>query len=90
MRDYKMEYRELEAKINVLEEENIFLSERAEDILLLGQVAERINHLGEPEEILDVILERIAIFKDIPYCACCKLENDSVRLIQAYALFTYS
>lgn len=60
----------LKSKIEVLEAENSALSESAEDNLLFGLAAEIIHHTDDTVELIDQILERISILKNIPFCAC--------------------
>lgn len=79
--------RELEAKISVLEDENERLAERAEEILLLGLVGESVSHLDEAKDVLENVLERISVLKDIPYCACCALSGESAQIVSVYAAF---
>ncbi|MFQ5578302.1 MAG: hypothetical protein ACE5G8_15075, partial [Anaerolineae bacterium] len=82
--------RALEAKLNVLEAENRLLTERSEEIWLLGLVAEQVHTLNEAPDIIAAVLERIAILKNIPYCACCALEADpspTITVLDAYAAF---
>jgi PAS domain S-box-containing protein len=76
----------LEKKLADLQGENEILIERAEDILLLGLVAEAISHQIEPEDIMATVLERISILKDVPYCALVQLEADSATLTQEYTV----
>ena len=61
--------KELENHIKVLENENERLAENAEDILLLEQIAEKINTLEKEEEIVDFLLERVSLVKDIFFAA---------------------
>jgi hypothetical protein len=78
----------LRKTIAVLEEENAQLSERAEDAMLLGLVAEAIQGLSDPREILDHALERISILKNLPYVCCRGLGSDGLLLHAAYASFS--
>ena len=55
------EVRELEAKVRVLEEENVHLSERAEEMLLLGIVSESMSVTEEEDNAIESVLERISI-----------------------------
>jgi len=57
-------------RLRVLGEENAFLAERAEEIALLGLVAEQMEADLEPEALLTAVLERICIVKGIPFGAC--------------------
>jgi len=77
----------LEAKIKILENENVSLAERAEEIILFSLVSENIAHLEDSESIFNAVLERIAILKNIPYCACYSMAGGETRLLGAYASF---
>jgi signal transduction histidine kinase/PAS domain-containing protein len=78
----------LQKTITVLEEENAQLSERAEDAMLLGLVAEAIQGLNDPREILEHALERISILKNMPYVCCCGLGSEGLQPHAAYASFS--
>ena len=52
------------------EKEKSVLTDGTEDALLLGQAAEIIYQTEDSVLLLDQILERISILKDIPFCAC--------------------
>ena len=58
--------RELEEKVRLLNEENITLTERAEEIVLLAMFSETLLEIADKEQILDKILEQISIIKGIP------------------------
>jgi len=60
----------LRDRLQVLEKENELLSERAEEISLLGLVAEVAVREQDPWELLTAILERVCVLKSIPYGAC--------------------
>ncbi len=78
----------LHATIRVLEEENAMLAERAEDAMLLGLVAEAIEGLTEPAEVIDHVVERISILKNLPFVTCGSLDNGKVEKIASYAAFS--
>ncbi|MHC4455621.1 MAG: PAS domain-containing sensor histidine kinase [Planctomycetota bacterium] len=80
--------KQLEEKIRILEEENEFLSDRAEETLLLSLVAESINHAKDRYTLLENVLEKISILKAIPYCTCCSLSEHSVQVLSTYAVFS--
>ncbi len=56
--------------------------------MLLGLVAEAIQGLSNPREILDHALERISILKNLPYVCCCELGSDGLPPHAAYASFS--
>ena len=76
----------LEKRVADLRGENEILIERAEDILLLGLVAEAISQQIEPEDIMATVLERISILKDVPYCALVQLDGAAATLTQEYTV----
>lgn len=78
----------LRTTIEVLEQENSQLSERAEDAMLLGLVAEAIQGIQDPHEVMLQVLERISILKDFPFVTCGKISGSSLDKIASYSLFT--
>ena len=73
-----LEYQDLMDRLQVVEKENELLAERAEEISLLGLVAEQLERERDPVELLTSVLERVCILKAIPYGAC--LERAGGRL----------
>ncbi len=61
---------DLQDRLHVLEKENEALAERAEDITMLGLVAEQTGIGTDPVEMLASVLERVCILKAISYGAC--------------------
>lgn len=88
MDDSANEIRRLRATIEVLEQENSQLSERAEDAMLLGLVAEAIQGLNTPREVFECMLERISILKNIPFVTCGTVINGRVEPICSYSSFS--
>ena len=88
MDDHDRERDVLQRTIAVLEEENAQLSERAEDAMLLGLVAEAIQGFDDPLEVLGHALERISILKDLPFVTCGRLIGDELQRICSYAAFS--
>lgn len=78
----------LKSKIAVLEAENSRLSERAEETLLIRLVTQSINRNDDQQLLLENVLERISILKNIPYCACLEDVDDSINVIASYAAFS--
>jgi PAS domain S-box-containing protein len=70
------------ARLRVLEQENDLLAERAEEISLLGLVAEQGTNEKDPAELLTGVLERVCILKALPYGACLA-PRDSLLVVQA-------
>ena len=64
-------------QIRLLEAENDILNERAEDVLLLGLVAETITPLRDIDAIVETLLERVGILYEIPYCGFARIDGPS-------------
>lgn len=78
---------ELKSKIRILEVENAALSESVEDTMLFGLAAETIYQTEDSSCLVDQILERISILKNIPFCACLEQTSDGINLEGFYASF---
>ena len=83
-----LEIDRLRAAIKILEEENAQLSDRAEDAMLLGLVAEAIEGISEPSAIMEQVLERTSILKDLPFVTCGILRGSKVEKIASYVAFS--
>jgi len=81
--------KELEEQLRILEEENALLTERAEDISLLGLISESVSGMEDPNRILETALERTSILKDIPLCACASVHNLQVRIVSSSLIFSH-
>jgi len=77
---------DLRDRLRVLEKENELLAERAEDISLLGLVAEQTGTETDPRELLTSVLERVCILKAIPYGAFLEPEGPRLRPVAVYHL----
>jgi PAS domain S-box-containing protein len=86
--DFGQKIRELEESNRILRIENDLLAERAEDMLLLGLIAEQIGAAEEIEQVLERGLERISVLKDIPFCACCSLTGNKAVVVKFYLSFS--
>ncbi len=75
---------DLRDRLRVLEKENELLAERAEDISMLGLVAEQTGTSSDPRELLGAVLERVCILKAIPYGACLEPNGSFLRVTSAY------
>ena len=64
--DRQQTIEELESQIDILEAENNRLVERAEEVLLLGMVAEASSSMDQPADIFADTLERISLLKAYP------------------------
>ncbi len=83
----QLDLNDLLSKIEVLEAENSALSEKAEDSMLFGTVAELIYQTDNPILLIEQILERISILKNIPFCACFDHNDSGINVIGFYASF---
>lgn len=81
------EHKNLMSKIEKLEKGNSGLNQGTEDILLLGLAAEIIYQTEDSVLLVDQILERISILKDIPFCGCLELGVDGLLVEGLYASF---
>ncbi len=88
MNDPYKEIERLRATIEILEQENSQLSERAEDAMLQGLVTEAIQGLTDPFEVIEHVLERVSILKDLPFVTCGRLSNGTIEKICSYSSFS--
>lgn len=77
----------LEAELRALHEENLLFAEHAEETMLLRTVAEVAGWSEDHDSLLNEVLERISILRDIPLCACGRIgiEDQQVILPWCYA-----
>ena len=61
------EIKQLKDKLTLLEEERAQCLEQSEDLMILSDMAERINRLNSADAIIDTILENLCILKEINY-----------------------
>ena len=66
----KIKIRVLEDRVKILEEENNALSNRVEEMLLLNLINESFESITDETVLLQSVLEKISILKNITYCAC--------------------
>lgn len=76
--------RALELRIKELEEENNALSGRVEEAMLLTLIAESFESITNEVELIESVLEKIAILKQIPYCACYAWKENTLKQIGQY------
>jgi len=69
------------------EKESSYMTENSVDALLFGQAAEIIYQTEDSVLIVDQILERISILKDIPFCACLEQGVNGLVVEGIYATF---
>ena len=85
--DRQQTIEELESQIDILEAENNRLVERAEEVLLLGMVAEASSSMDQPADIFADTLERISLLKGISYSAFCEILENRITILCSYASF---
>lgn len=78
---------ELLSKIKVLEEENIALSEKVEYSILLNVIAESTDTIEDINVIIDSVLEKICILKQLPFAALFNLKGGEQKLENFYILY---
>jgi signal transduction histidine kinase/CheY-like chemotaxis protein len=79
--------KELLSKIKVLEEENNALSERVEYSILLNVIAESTDSIEDINLIIENVLEKICILKQLPFAALFNLKGKEHKLMNFYQLF---
>jgi len=79
--------KDLEQELKALREDNETLTERAEDVLLLGIMSERISLLKNEHDVITMALESVSSLKDIHYAAYTKIVDNCLNVIEDYALF---
>ncbi len=85
--DKDKKIKELEEKISFMQEENESMAERAEEIFLLVMVSESIREINDKSIIIDTVLEKISILKDIPLCCLCQRKKNKILIQLAYTSF---
>ena len=85
--DLNKKIREYEEKISFLQAENESMAERAEEIFLLVMVSESIREINDRSIIIDTVLEKISILKDIPLCFYCSRNKNTLNVQLAYTSY---
>jgi PAS domain S-box-containing protein len=86
MPGFEGSHEDLVARLEVLEAENLYLADRAEELLVASLVAGIAAEVSDPRRLLYEALERIAVAKTLPFCACCVLEGETARSLATYRL----
>ncbi len=86
-KDQNKKINELEEKISFLQAENESMAERAEEIFLLVMVSESIREINDRSIIIDTVLEKISILKDIPLCCYCSRDKNTLKIQLAYTSY---
>jgi signal transduction histidine kinase len=75
---------ELQLRIKILEKQNEQMAERMEEKLLLWLAFETINHADNVNDLLENLLERISVVREIPLSACCEIDGQELKVITKY------
>ncbi len=81
MNDLLEEIEFLKKEIKRLREEKRALVERAEDIHLLGLVSERVSRAQSDREVVEAVLEKICLMRDIDYAAYLYVTEGKVNIL---------
>jgi signal transduction histidine kinase/ActR/RegA family two-component response regulator len=84
--EWEREREELLARIRLLEADCALLADAQEELGALGLVAEQVRESSDPREVLRAGLERVAILRAIPFCACACLRGAEASILEHYAL----
>ncbi len=74
----------LNRTVQHLTEENEMLTEKAEDISLLGNISEKMAMESSIEGITALVIESIATLKDIFYCAFVTIRKNTITLVHTF------
>jgi len=80
---------DMKRRIQSLEQENMRLSERAEDSQILAFISQVISQASSKDEMLNKTLEHISMLKNIPIVACCQLQSGVASIVQSYVSFEH-
>ncbi len=78
---------DLNSIIKILAAENAALSDKVENTLLFRLAAETIYKAEDSDSLIEQILERISILKNIPFCSCYQQTSSGNKLEGFYASF---
>jgi len=80
----EQEIKQLKKRLALLEEERDLCLEQSEDILLLSDMAEKINRLSNVNAIINTILENICILKELDYASFLTLSKSRLEVTHEY------
>ena len=78
---------QLKERIRILEQENEFLAESREELLLLGLISEQLEAEKDEKQLLESALEKTSILKNIPFCAVFTHKDSRCQLFCSYSTF---
>jgi len=79
----------MKQRITSLEQENMRLSERAEDSQILAFISQLITQAKNKDAMLDETLEHISMLKNIPIVACCQWKSGVAEIVQSYLSYEH-
>ena len=79
--------RELEEQLRIALSENEAITGQAEDVLLLGKVAEAVLEADADQRIFEKFFESVSILKDLPYGAHFEMDDGQLSNRSEYAAF---
>lgn len=85
-----LELQALREQLRLLSLENDRLTERAEETLLLGLIAEQVNAQDTHEALLAAGLEQISLLKDLPLCAYGQRLGAELHILHAHFSLTHA
>jgi len=85
MTDPAHQLAQLRETVRLLTLENDRLTEQVSETLLLGSLAEDIESQSDPDQVIRVGLERVALLKDLPLCSYWQLESNLASLLAVYS-----
>lgn len=74
----------LEENLRLLHEENVSLTEAAEDTMLLSLIAQEIGSAETATDVLQFGLERVSLLKNISVCLFCRLGEQAAQVVEAF------
>ncbi len=75
-------------KLRILEAENFELTERSEELILLGALSDSQASPLEPERLIEQVVERLCLLRDYSAVAYGRLIAGELELAQVYSLLT--
>ncbi len=84
MSSAEQETAELQARLQVLEQENSMLVERSEDFLLLGLISEVVSAETDIDAMFAAVLEKIVLLKGLDLSAICRAQGSRWLIESSY------
>ncbi|GAF01527.1 sensor histidine kinase [Saccharicrinis fermentans] len=82
----KFTYEELLERVKQLEFENESMAERAGEVLLLSVLGDALSVLEDKNKLIEELLEKVSILKNIPHCYCYEWIEGKFKLIESYTV----